>query len=69
MSKTVQIQTVQTWFFVVENFEFGGVDYCCILRMIPANYFEAVNSLDSNKWILAMRREFDSLVENNTFKW
>ena len=55
--------------YVVENFEFGGVDYCCILHMIPANYFEAVNSPDSNRWILAMRREFDPLIENNTFEW
>ena len=35
--------------------------------MIPTNYTEAVNSVDSNTWILAMR-EFDSLVEN-TFEW
>ena len=34
--------------------------------MVPDNYSEAVNSPDSNKWILAMRREFDSLVENIT---
>ena len=53
-------------FFVVENFEFGGVDYFCTLRTIPANYSAAVNSVDSNNWILAMKREFDSLVENNT---
>ena len=37
--------------------------------MIPANYSEAVNSPDSNKWILAMSIKFDSLVENNTFEW
>ena len=37
--------------------------------MIPANYSEAVNSVDLNDWILAMKREFDSLVENNTFEW
>ena len=37
--------------------------------MIPANYSEAVNSPDSKKWILAMRKEFDSLVEINTFEW
>ena len=36
--------------------------------MIPANYSEAVNPPDSNKWTLAMRREFDALVENNTEK-
>ena len=36
--------------------------------MIPTNYSEAVNSPDSNNWILAMRREFDSLVENDTFE-
>ena len=36
--------------------------------MIPANYSEAANSPDSKKWILAMRKEFDSLIENNTFE-
>ena len=55
--------------FFVENFEFGGVDCCCTLCMILANYSESVNSPDSNKQILAMRGEFDSLVENNTFDW
>ena len=53
----------------MENFEFGDVDYCCTLRVIPANYSEAVNSPEFNNWILAMRREFVSLVENNTFEW
>ena len=42
-------------FFVVENFEFGSVDYCCTLRMILADYSEAVNSLASKR-ILAMRK-------------
>ena len=37
--------------------------------MIPVNHTEAVNSVDTNNWILAMWREFDSLVENNTFEW
>ena len=37
--------------------------------MILANYFEAVNFVDLNNRILAMRKEFDSLVENNTFEW
>ena len=37
--------------------------------MILANYSKAVNSPDSKKWILAMKREFDSLVENNTLEW
>ena len=37
--------------------------------MIPANYSEVVNSSDSKRWILALRKEFDSLVENNTFEW
>ena len=31
--------------------------------MIPTN------SLDSKRWILAMRKEFNFLVENNTFEW
>ena len=35
--------------------------------MIPTNYTEAVDSVDLNNWMLARRREFDSLVENNTF--
>ena len=56
-------------FFVVKNFEFGGIDYCCTLCRIPANYCEVGNSVDSNNWIFAMKREFDSLVENNTFEW
>ena len=30
-------------FFVVENFEFSGVDYCCTMYMFPTNYTEAVN--------------------------
>ena len=62
-------QRKRTNFFVVENVEFIGVDYCCTLHMIPANYSEAVNSPDSKKWILVMRREFDSLEKNNTFEW
>ena len=37
--------------------------------MILASYAEAVKSVNSNNWILAMKREFDSLVENNTFEW
>ena len=36
---------------------------------IPTNYTEAINSKDSKYWISAMRKEFDSLVENNTFEW
>ena len=43
-------QRIRLNFFVVENFEFGGVDYCCTLRMIPAYYSVAVNSVDSNNW-------------------
>ena len=64
-----QITHYPTWqrkrpnFSVVETFEFGGVDYCCTLWTIPANYSEAINSPDSNNWILTMRREFDSLVD------
>ena len=59
----------KTWFFVVENFEFSRVVYCCTMRTIPTNYTEAVNSLYVDNRILAMRREFDSRVENNTFEW
>ena len=56
-------------FFVVKNFEFGGVDYCCTLQMIPTNYIKAVNYVESNSWVLAIEREFDSWVENNSFEW
>ena len=56
-------------FFVVENVEFGSVDYCCTLRMIPTNYSEDINFPDSKRWILTMKKEFDSLVENDTFEW
>ena len=56
------------FFFLVENVKFSGVNYCCILHMIPTNYSEAINSPDLKRWILAMRKEFDSLVENNTFE-
>ena len=55
--------------FVVKNFEFGRVDYCCNLRTIPSNYAEAINSVNSNNWILAMKGEFDSILENTTFEW
>ena len=58
-------------FFVVENFEFNRVDYCCticIKKNNPPNYTVAINSLDCKNWISTMRREFDSL-ENNTFEW
>ena len=51
-------------FFGVENFEFGRVDYCWTLYTIPANYSEAVSSVDLNNWILTIEREFDFLVEN-----
>ena len=37
--------------------------------MITAKYSVAINSVDSNNWILAINREFDSLIENNTFEW
>ena len=33
------------------------------------NCTEAINSVDSKNWILAMWKEFDSFVENNTFEW
>ena len=39
------------------------------MRTIPTNYTEAFNSVNSNNWILAMRREFDSLIENDIFEW
>ena len=54
------------FFFVVENFEFSGVDYCCT---ITTNYTEAINPVDSENWILSTQRKFHSLVENNTFEW
>ena len=37
--------------------------------MIPNNYYEALHSPDSIRRILAMRKEFDSLLENNAFEW
>ena len=43
-------------YFVVKNFEFGGVDYCCILHTILTNYTEAINFVDLNNWILVMKR-------------
>ena len=55
-------------FFVVENFPFNRLD-CCTMCTIPTNYTDAINSMDSDNWILAMRKEFDSFVENNTFEW
>ena len=39
------------------------------MRTIPTDFTEAVNSVESNTWILAMWGEIDSLVENNTFEW
>ena len=36
------------------------------MHTIPTNYTEVVNSVDSV--ILVMRREFDTLIENNTFE-
>ena len=42
--------------------------YCCTLCTIRTNYTEAINSVDLNNWILAMKREFYSL-ENNSFVW
>ena len=36
--------------------------------IIPTHYNEAINSVDLDNWILEMQREFDSLVENNTFE-
>ena len=39
------------------------------MLMIPTNYTEAVNSVYLESWILAMQREFDSFIENNTFEW
>ena len=57
---------MKTRFFVVENFEFSGVDYCCTMC---TNYTEPINSEDSKYWVSAMQKEFDSLVENNTFEW
>ena len=37
--------------------------------MITAKYSAVINSVDSNNWILAINREFGSLIENNTFEW
>ena len=39
------------------------------MHTIRTNYTEAVNSMDSENWILAMQKELDSLVENNTLEW
>ena len=39
------------------------------MHTILTNYTQTVNSVDSENWILAMQREFDSLVKNNTFEW
>ena len=36
--------------------------------MIPTNYTDAINLVNSENWILAKQKEFDSLVEN-TFEW
>ena len=66
---TISNPTEENWiFFVVKNFEFSGVDYCCTMYTIPTNYTDAINSVDSENWILVMWKEFDSLVENNTFE-
>ena len=56
-------------FFVVENFEFSGIASCYTMCTIPTNYTEAINSEDSQYWVSAMCKKFDSLVENNTFQW
>ena len=61
-------QRIKRDFFVIENFEFSGVDYSYTMHRILANYTDAVNSFDSNNWILAIRKEYDTLVENNTFE-
>ena len=36
------------------------------MRAVLTNYTEAINS---KVWVSAMQKEFDSLVENNTFEW
>ena len=52
-------------FFVVKNIEFGGVDYCCALHVIPNNYYEAITfsrfkKMDFNNeeriWLLGMAK-------------
>ena len=41
----------------------------CTMHTIPTNYAKAINSVDLNNCILAIKREFYSWVENNTFEW
>ena len=40
-------QEKKTRYFVIENFEFCGIDYCYTMRTIPTNYTDAINSDDS----------------------
>ena len=35
---------------------------------IPTNYTEAINSKESKYWVSAIRKKFDSSVENDTFE-
>ena len=47
--------------------EINHVDYLCKISNIPTFYAEAVNSENSSEWQSAMQREYDSLVEMDTF--
>ena len=44
--------------FVVENFEFRGIDYCYTMHTIPTNYTEAISSEESEYWVSAMPKKF-----------
>ena len=69
-----KIRRYPTWqrrkpdYFVIENFEFSGIDYCYTMHTIPTNYTEVINSEDTEYWVSTMQKEFDSLVESNTFE-
>ena len=39
------------------------------MRTILTDYTEAINLIEPKNWILAVRKEFDPLVKDNTFEW
>ena len=52
---------------VIDNTLTQAVDYCYRMHDIPASYLEAVNSSQATEWKTAMDKEFNSLIENETF--
>ena len=48
-------------------FNISVLEYCYNIDKVPRTYNEAMKSIDSQKWRVAMEKEYDSLLKHKTF--